>query len=141
MSSALAEDDVHDVRVFGPKVYHRPLEKHSHETGRDGPQDLQQNTSISRVFVLGALVPPMLLAMVDSDFVNDGRAGQSDHSGKTALTPVGQAGKTFELFITRDFFTMSRSAKQRLCHNSANKHVRTLFTLARALRNRAGFQP
>ena len=44
------------------RVFHRPLEEHSHETGRDGPQELQQNTSISRVFVLGALVPAMLLA-------------------------------------------------------------------------------
>ena len=44
------------------KVYHRPLEKHSHETGRGGPQEVQQNTSIPRVFVLGALVPAVLLA-------------------------------------------------------------------------------
>ena len=54
------------------------------------------------------------LAMVDSDFVNDGRGGQSDHSGKTALTPVGQAGKTFELFITRDFLRW-RGAPSSVC--------------------------
>ena len=46
----------------GRWVCHRPLEKQSHITGRGGPQELQQNTSIPRVFVLGALVPAMLLA-------------------------------------------------------------------------------
>ena len=109
------------------RVYHRPLEKHSHEMGRDGQQELQQNTSISRVFVLGALVPAMLLATwwvrppsmtggvgnpttaVKEHFhlshsvtyscsahicyrasnpVDDGRGGQSDHSGKRALSLV-----------------------------------------------------
>ena len=55
------------------------------------------------------------------------------HSGRASC-------KLFELFTTR-FFTMARSAKQRLCHKSANKHVCTYVWLARALRNRARFQP
>ena len=67
------------------RVYHRPLEKHSHETGRDGPQELQQNTSISRGFVLGAPVPAMLLATwwVRTPSMT---GAQSDHRGKTVFT-------------------------------------------------------
>ena len=51
------------------------------------------------------------------------------------------AAKQHSLQSAKLVFTMARSAKQRLCHNSANNHVCTLLRLARALRNRAGFQP
>ena len=44
---------------------------------------------------------------------NCGRSGQSDHCGKTALIQVGQAANCLNCF-SRDFFTMARSAKQRL---------------------------
>ena len=43
-------------------------------------------TSLKQVFVLGALVPAMLLAtvVVGSASIDDGWGGQSDHSGKIA---------------------------------------------------------
>ena len=54
-----------------------------------GPSTLQQNTSISRVFVLGAPIPAMLLATwCVRPSVDDGRGGQPYHRGKRALTLV-----------------------------------------------------
>ena len=54
-----------------------------------GTLALQQNMSFSRLFVLGALVPAMLLATwLGSVSVDDGRSGQPDHSGKKTLALV-----------------------------------------------------
>ena len=52
-------------------------------------RQLQHNTSLRKFFVLGALVPAMLLATRWVRHpIDDGWGGQSDHSGKTAFALV-----------------------------------------------------
>ena len=52
-------------------------------------RELQHDTPLRKFFVLGALVPAMLLATWwVRPPIDDGWGGQSDHSGKTALAPV-----------------------------------------------------
>ena len=52
-------------------------------------RELQHDTSLRKFFVLGALVPAMLLATWwVRPPIDDGWCGQSDHSGKIALALI-----------------------------------------------------